>query len=211
MSTMTERRSLMDEMKVDLPEGEFGSCEIRKFTVERDSLQNMMLGARYCQPGEYTRLDRNGRLWMSDTTAERSDHLGAAWEIERRGGRVLVGGLGLGCILRPAIFTPEVTHIDVVEIDPDVIGLVGPHYEKLAAEHGKTITIHNDDLYEKKWPTGTHWNVAWFDIWADLCEDNLESMGKLNRSYARRTDWKGCWGQELLKAQRRRTANAWWR
>lgn len=213
METTSTRRHLYNDMAVEVPEGTHGSVTVERFTVERNSLENMRLafqGGRDCLPGTYTRLMRGNYLWMSDTTAERHDHLWPAMEIAQRGGRVLIGGLGLGMIVRVALLTPEVTHVDVVEIDPDVVALVGPHYEELAAEHGKTLTIHQADVYELKWPPGTRWEVAWFDVWPDLCTDNLEQMAKLRRSYGRRTDWNDCWGRQLLLAERRRDAGRWW-
>ena len=202
-------RSITNDMAVDIPTGSHGPVTVEKFTVE-DNLQNMMLGWRRCQPGIYTSLRRNGRLWMSDTSAERMDHLSAALEIERRGGRVLLGGLGLGMILRAAILTKGVTHIDVVEIDADVIALVGPHYQKMAAERNISLTIHQADLMTIKWPSSTHWNVAWFDIWPELCTDSLDEMASLRRSYGRRADWCDCWGRELLLSRRRQEKRMGW-
>lgn len=191
--------SLYDDLRVDLPEGRLGDVEIRRFTVEPNSLGNLMyaLEGRGCEPGEYTRLDRKGALWMSDTTAERRDHAGVAHEIRRRGGRVLIAGLGLGMIVGYALAQPNVEHVDVVEIDPDVAGLVGPHYA------GERCTIHVADIFEIRWPRGAHWDVAWFDVWADLCGDNLDDMARLARSYGRRADWKGYWGKGILLQRRR--------
>lgn len=196
---------LTDSMVLDLPEGSHGTCEIRRFHIGADHLGNMLESiktGRGTRNGTYTGLYRSSHLWMSDTDAEAADHYDAARQIDRRGGRILIGGLGLGMILRAALLTPTVTHVDVVEIDEDVVALVGPHYQAMAAEHGKTLTIHHADLYAIKWPAGTRWDVAWFDIWPDLCTDNLDEMTKLRRSYGRRTDWQECWGRQLLLRHR---------
>lgn len=208
---ISTRRCLTDDMAVDVPEGEHGACRVEKFEIGRHDIQNVTEGARSAFPGMYTKLTRGGTLWMSDTTAERRDHIMPAIEIDRRGGRMLIGGLGLGMILRVALLTPSVTHVDVIEINEDVIALVGPHYEQMAAENDVELVVHHADMYEIKWEKGTRWNVGWFDIWPDLCEDNLVEMGRLGRSYGRRCNWTGYWGKELLQAERRRTANAPWR
>lgn len=192
---------MREDWRVDLPEGERGAVAIRKFTVERHSLENMRLmlnGGRQTRPGEYTMLTRNGRLWMSDTDAEQRDHWWAAREIERRGGRILIAGLGLGMIVKVALAVEGVEHIDVVEIDPDVAELVGQHYA------GPRCTVHVADMFEIKWPVGTRWSYAWFDIWPELTTDNLPEMAKLARSYGQRVDAQGFWGKELLVARRRR-------
>lgn len=206
--------SLTDDMAVEVPEGTRGSVTVERFTVEAQSLENMRLAfdGRGCRPGTYTRLLRNGHLWMSDTTAERRDHIGPALAI-RAGGveSVLIGGLGLGMILRVALTTPGVRTVDVVEIDQDVVDLVGPHYEKMAADVGVDLRLHRDDLFTHRWPTGSRWDVAWFDVWENLCVDNLDSMARLGRSYGRRCGWWGCWGRDLLRAERRRLqASGWW-
>ena len=93
----------------------------------------------------------------------------------------------------------------MVELDPDVVALVGPAYE------GDRCTIHQGDMLAMKWPTGTRWTVAWFDIWQNMSEGNLPDMARLGRSYGRRTDWQGFWGKDVVLAERRRTAGAWWR
>jgi hypothetical protein len=133
---------------------------------------------------------RNNEIWMSDTTAEAQDHMEAYLEMRERGGRVLIVGLGLGMIVRKALELDNIEHVDVVEIDPDVIALVGPTYE------GERCTIHQGDIYEMKWPSGTRWSVAWFDIWPTICDDNLPEMTRLARSYGRRVDWQGFWARE---------------
>lgn len=205
------RRDFRAEMKVDLPEGSHGDVSVEHFEVT-NNLENMRLWThgRECTPGMYTRLMRGKTLWMSDTDAERSDHLEPAWRInEEATRRVLIGGLGLGMILRVALLTPQVEHVDVVELDEDVIALIGPSYEKMAEELGKSLTIHHADVFKIKWPAGTRWDVAWFDVWPDLCADNLESMSKLRRSYGGRTSWNECWGRELTIAERRRGRWSW--
>lgn len=201
-----------DSMTVTVPEGESGSVKVQRFTVPKESLEGLRLAfqGRPVTPGDYTRLLRNGLVWMSDTPAEKRDHLEAATAIRKHGGRVLIGGLGLGMILQVALREPTVSHIDVVELDPDVIKLIGPHYEAMAVEFGKTLTIFEADLFAIRWPAGTRWNVAYFDVWADACTDNLDEMAKLRRSYGRRSDWCDCWGRlDLLRRRRQERAYGW--
>lgn len=209
-ATLTSRpRPAWDDWKVQIPEGTHGAVEVRHFEVPEHSIENvrlMLQGGRQTRPGNYTALHRNGRLWMSDTDAEVSDH----WPADRAlyaapdGARVLVAGLGLGMIVRRALAYDHVSHVDVVEIDPDVCALIGPVYAS------DRCTIHQADIYDIAWPKGTRWDVAWFDVWPDLCTDNLESMGRLGRSYGRRCSWSGYWGKELLQAQRRREQRQGW-
>lgn len=194
---MTETMT-RDAYKVDLPFGEHGDARVGPIVVEDDILLRM--NGRGTQPGQFTGLWIKGRLWMSDTQAEWYDHSIAVGQIRRRGGRILINGLGIGMVVKAALDCPDVEHVDVVESNADVIALVGPHYES------DRCTIHHADAYEqmKAWPTGTRWTVAWHDIWLDMCTDNLPEMARLNRSYGKRTDWQGCWGKEhteRLRAQ----------
>lgn len=205
--------SWMDEYKVTVPEGEIGDWKLERFTVEPGTIEGMrlVLAGRSCRPGTYTRLLRRNELWMSDTPAEISDHLGAIRRMEASGGNVLIHGLGIGMVLAAALRAKDVKKVDVVEIDPDVISLVGDHYMAMAAENGTELVIHCDDALTKKWPAGSRWTIVWHDIWINITEDNLPDMHKLHRSFGRRCDWQGSWGRELIEAEKRRTANAPWR
>lgn len=203
-----------DSFRVTVPEGTSSDVTIRRFEVERDSLTNLRLqlqGGRQCAPGTYTQLLRRGQIWMSDTTAECRDHwepYNQAQKLEH--GSMLINGLGLGVLLQGVIPLGNLDVIDVVEIDPDVIKLVGDHYMALAEEHGVQLTIHQDDAYTIQWPKGRRWDLAWHDIWPTLCTDDLEEHGKLNRKYGRRVDWQGCWAHEQLLSYRRRERATGW-
>jgi hypothetical protein len=188
--------------KVDIPEGVSGTVSVRRFEVTEEAaklerLRSIIGGrGRGVPAGWYTGLFRNGGLWMSDTPDEMMDHWSVCREIERRGGRVLIMGMGIGMLVKYALSLPNVEHVDVVEIDPDVIALVGPTYA------GERCTIHEADAYEVKWPVGTRWDVVWHDVWQNVCGDNAPEMTRLKRSYARRADWQGCW----VEAEVRRLA-----
>jgi hypothetical protein len=186
---------------------------VATFEVEKDSLENVRLmfqpGNRSCRPGTYHRIDVDGRLWMSDTDAEARDHLTPIIEADRApGGRGLINGLGMGCVL--GAWLDVLDHVDVVEIDPRVAEHIGGWY---AAEYPGRVTVHVADAYTIAWPKGARWDVVWHDIWPSLCEDNLAEMGTLHRRYGRRAGWQGSWGKGLLEAERRRDRRSqvsWW-
>jgi len=195
-----------DLMTVSVPVGTRNAVSISRFDISKEDVSFAMMkgGMRfYTPPGTYTRLDRNGELWMSDTHAEMADHYGP---VERARSltdnrRVLITGLGIGMVVQAMILLPDPQHIDVVEIDRNVIDLVGPHYEKLAAEHGKTLTIHHGDAYDRKALFGKddRWAVVWHDVWLDVCTDNWDGMKALRRSYGRYAEWQGCWSDKTTK------------
>jgi hypothetical protein len=155
-------------------------------------------GRGYIPSGTYVGLihERRG-LVMSDTPDERRDHNYPVMEAWQRGGRVLLHGLGIGMVLNAILAGEKVEHVDVVEIDQQVIDLVMPSFTD------ERITIHHDDCLTKRWPPGSRWQVVWHDIWDHLIEDNLPTMHRLHRSFGRRADWQGSWGRAFLEWQLR--------
>lgn len=174
---------------------ERGDWKIEAFDITRNDLIGN-LGSMYATgrgstaPGKYTKLTHKGRLWMSDTSDEIRDlcplYMNAT-------GRVLIHGLGLGCAVRLALADPDVTHVDVVEIEPAVIEMVGPYFT------GPRCTIHQGDAYTYGWPKGAVWDAVWHDIWLDLCGDNLPEYTRLKRKFGRRCGWQGCWGETFIR------------
>lgn len=221
-TSFTRRRDFYDAMTVTVPEGESGNVAIKRFEVTEDDLRFSQLraivnGGRGMTPaGTYTKLTRNGSLWMSGTQDEKRDHFAPLWKAQDAapGSRALVTGLGIGMVVRALILASPIDHIDVVEIDEDVIKLVGPHYEELASEHGKTIAIHHGDAHDRAalFNKDDRWVLAWHDIWQDICADNWDSMKSLGRRYGRYTDWQGCWSKDETQyaVERERKENARW-
>lgn len=186
-------------------------------------------GGRWTPPGEYVKLemlnlhvvsgDDDSLRWavmMSDTPDEANDHAEAIARCEFAD-TVLVHGLGLGCFLHTILATSHVTHVDVVELSPDVVRLVGPHFEEYVSE-GR-LTIHQGDCLSYKWPRGMRWDVVWHDVWPTISMENLRGGGlsyeHLLRKFGSRADWQGAWGhrqareQRKLEARREREAALW--
>ena len=204
-----------EQWKVELPVGECGAVSIRRMVkAPPDELERVRAifrdQGRLVPAGEYTALHRDGLLWMSDTPDEIRDQRGVLNAMSQPDTQsVLIGGLGLGISVKMALAQPHVERIDVVELDGDVLQLVGEHYATDPRVH-----LHHADVLSIKWPVGSQWDVAWFDIWPTICTDNLDDMAKLNRSYARRTGWKQSWMEAMLRDMRRQEARmpwAWYR
>ncbi|WQY99782.1 spermidine synthase [Microbacterium phage MO526] len=193
-ATLTRPSSYREAMRIDLPEIDQDGVRVSRFEVGKPDMWAKLAylqggGRGLTTPGTYTRLDVDGQLWMSDTDDEMRDHAEAYWEMSRRGGRVLIHGLGLGMVVKAALALPNVEHVDVVEIDPRVIAAVGPHYE------GERCSIHLGDALTLDWPAGTRWSVVWHDIWPEITAGNLPTMHRLHRRFGRRSDWQGSWAR----------------
>lgn len=215
-----------ERLTVSVPEGEVDGLRVQRFEVKglgdwteaddgRDDVirplayVRMIRDGRETKPGWYTRLldfnnrddDGHSTLWMSDTDAEKSDHMEAVAAMAlSKAERVLINGLGLGMVVAAALTFDHVQHVDVVEADERVIKLVGPHYLK-----DPRVNIIHADAYEqaKSWPRGTRWDVAWSDIWPTISSDNLPGMDELHKVYRRRTQWHGMWARKICLGMRR--------
>jgi hypothetical protein len=178
--------------RCQIPNGEKGPWRIEEFEVEVDiSLMRMMRDGRGTPPGKYKRLMHKTRgVIMSDTDAELGD---LRRLFSRAYGRVLIHGLGLGVAVAGCLQIDNVTKVDVVEIDGDVIDLVGSHIKD------ERLTIHHDDATKRKWPKDAFWNVVWHDIWDNICGDNLAEMRRLERKFKPKCAWQHCWAKEWIR------------
>ncbi|KKK77081.1 hypothetical protein LCGC14_2857220 [marine sediment metagenome] len=217
---MNTRLHAVDAMRVteDVAHGSNEHWVVEGFTVDNAGHQIAQLEAlcdsgRSCPPGRYTRLLRRceGRarreLIMSDTPDELRDIIGVFRMVQQlKARRIVVNGLGLGCVLKGFLALDHVEHVDVVEISQELVDLMT---ELAPWVIDPRVHVHVADAYEMRWPVGTRWDVAWHDVWDELCEDNLSQIGRLNRMYGGRVDFQEAWGHEFLKYQRQRGRSAW--
>jgi hypothetical protein len=174
------------------------------FTVKDSDMTSQLggyfHGGRFAPPGDYTWLKRvrDGKpreTVMSDTPDELHDHAEPIWEARRTDTRrILINGLGLGCVLRGVLAYPHVEHVDVVEIDAELVDLMIRHADWV---RDPRVEIHVADAYEMRWPVGTRWDFAWHDVWDTITSDN--NFARLHRMYGRRVEAQASWGFELAK------------
>lgn len=208
---MSEYQEIYNSMKCRIPAGKIGEAKVAKFRITKDrsrfyNMQQLFSGGggREVYPGHYSRLVVGRTLMMSDTDAERREHIEA---VQNAKGSVLITGLGLGMVTQACLKRPEVTDVTVIEKSADVIALVRPHLPK------KRLTVIHDDAFTWKPVNGEKWGMVWHDIWPDVCADNLPEMGKLCRKFARRADWQSCWNYawtKRLKQQEYAQSGRYW-
>ena len=213
---MRREHNWWDKYLVDVPEGKSGDWEVKRFSISDEEAKhhNVMASfsfscrGQHVYPGSYTMLTCGKKLVMSDTPSEIRDHLDV---IGKAKGHVLIGGLGLGMVVAACLEKGEdiVGLVTVVEISPDVVKLVGHHlYDKFGYER---LEIIQDDIFTWQPPKGVKYDVAWFDVWDNVCGDAAPEMSKLKRRFARKAEWKGCWREwEMRRANREDRKSFWW-
>jgi hypothetical protein len=166
-------------------------------------------------PGEYTKLVdyKKQVLWMSDTTAERVDHLGVYEAAKERGWRVLVHGLGLGVITNALLTLENVEHVEVWDNDPEILNHIGGFYlKKFGPER---LSLVEGNALEHRPAKGERWSVVWHDIWPDLSARHLKPMQRMCTRFRSRCEWQECWGREfcrwMAKTQRNEDRRGRWR
>jgi hypothetical protein len=193
-----------------------GPWSIDHFEVSEDkakmgNLHDIMhgYGERCVDPGLYTRLAHAQRgCVMSNTKAEMRDMYGFFYQLDKYRESVLpvhIDGLGLGIAAIEAL--ERGYYVEVVEIDMDVIQLVGQQL----TEHypiDKLQIIHANALEFK--PT-MHYSVVWHDIWDTICSDNWDQYIVLHRKYGHRCLWQGSWARDYIVREKRQERNSIWR
>jgi hypothetical protein len=131
-------------------------------------------------------LHQDGEVVMEDSRRELRRHL-PIWLAAH--GRVLVSGLGLGCVVRGLLASPRVEHVDVVEIDGHIIDAIGPEFVG-----DPRVAIHHGDALTFEWPSGAGWDAAWHDIHSDDGFGRLQVLhAELMVRYQRRVGRQGAW------------------
>lgn len=165
-------------------------------------------GLMAMEDGKYVRLHVNGELMMSDTRMEKNSNLDF---VRNAKGKVLIAGLGIGVILKNVLDKlkdKRITEIVIIEKYQDVIDLIAPYFEKY-----KNIKIVCADIFDWRPEKGTKFDTIYFDIWPNICQDNLEEMAKLHQAfkgYKVKGGWMDYWMKDYLKAQKRRDERHAW-
>jgi len=135
-----------------VPESECGAARLRRSYYRRDDIFRMegVAGYGFFQPVRrrmpVMMLQRRGeggrwKTWMVD---DPTHWLGMKELVDRMpGGRILCAGLGLGLMLHHLAAREDVEAVTVVEMERDVIDLIGP----LAPEY-LAVAYEHADFYE---------------------------------------------------------------
>ncbi|MES2219385.1 MAG: hypothetical protein V4587_00275 [Acidobacteriota bacterium] len=156
-----------------IPPGHSGLWDVLKCTIRKEIDVPRNGKVVTLTPGTYTKLVRHtaatvhlgfGEVVMEDTIFELRTHLNF---MLRARGRVLVTGLGLGCVVRGLLANPAVEHVTVIERDADVLKLIMPHAFDVR-QLGRVSIIQAEALHYVTSKTATaKFDCAWHDVWTD--------------------------------------------
>lgn len=153
------------------------------------------------EPLEIHQLTQGGRggVWMSDCPAELVAMHAFA---ESARGDVLVGGLGLGIVVRYLAMNPRVRSVTVVERERDVLDLIGPGLRRDVKVPVRLEHMRLERFLEKlpAWPYGS----AFFDTWTGTGVTTwAQDVVPLRRLVWRRFGGRHveCWSEEEMHGQ----------
>ncbi len=189
-----------------MPTGDFGLWRIARLSAATafqlinpgmsDDVAAIISAGIVGHTGDFTILGRHtaekpfemtgyGEIVMEDSDRELRRHL-PIWMKAK--GRVLITGLGLGCVVRGLLQNPAVEEITVVEIDSDIIRAVWPEFRR-----SEKLLLLQGDALTKEWPPGMNWDYAWHDVWAEQIPEPLLHV-ELMKRYRDMVDQQGAWG-----------------
>jgi hypothetical protein len=174
--TPAERNRLLYACRVpvSVPMGEFGVWILDRVTMtdgrlRPEALPYMNGWATYVILGRFTEAKMHlphGDIVMIDHALELMKHLPILMNAT---GRVLITGLGLGCVVRGLLTREQVDHVDVIELDRRILDRIGPEFDG-----NDRVTLHHADAF--KFPlNGQRWDWAWHDI-----SDETEPLQRLH-------------------------------
>ena len=169
MDSSTLKPIMLDAARAgSIPAGTAGRWSVTKFLLEKPLQVTFKEKLRTIPPGHYTQLfclteetmhQPPGEIVMHDREDELLTHLDF---MLRARGRVLVTGLGLGCVVRGLLVNPQVEHITVLERDPYVMRLVAPHMIQTPR-----LEIIETCAFTWLHETSQEFDCAWHDVWND--------------------------------------------
>jgi hypothetical protein len=105
-------------------------------------------------------------------------------------------------ILVPILQNPKVKSVLVLEKYQDVIDLVEAPVRKAVSEDATKLTVLCADVFMWDPPKGQVFDMIYFDIWPEICTDQLPAITKLKRKFCRRLrpdGWMKAWQEDHLR------------
>jgi spermidine synthase len=184
---------MFSQMVDIIPESQIGIARIQHRTPDKLACMRAAFHGETLEQRPLATLFVNGVMMMSDGYEEHRSNSTFVWKAK---GKVLIAGLGIGMVLDAILKKKEVDQIVVVEKYQDVIDLVSPYFN---TPKWSWICA---DIFNWKPAKGEKFDTIYFDIWSDICTNNLKEISTLHqrfKNYKAKEGWMGSWNCELLK------------
>ena len=122
--------------------------------------------------------DNLGEPWMSYTFSEVMSLRGG---IKAAKGRVLIGGLGMGWMLRRVLDKPGVGAVAVVESDKTILDFFGKPFKEA---YGTRVTLVHGDAFQYAEQYGALYDRILTDVWSSYGNQNDNRWLRLKSLYA---------------------------
>lgn len=134
-------------------------------------------------------------VWMSDIPAELVQ-MQRELASHVRGGKVLIGGLGLGLVANMVAKKSSVKQVTVIERQPEVIKLVEPYLDA-------KVTVTEGDIFEYLNPVGKgYFDIALLDTWQGTGEWVWQTeVVPLRRLIGDKIKRVYCWQEQTMIGQ----------
>jgi hypothetical protein len=160
-----------------------GDFKIIPFTMNEDKIIKAKMACYYSghpeeaeglQPGNYVKLvNEEDEVVMSNTPMEVKTNMAF---IKEARGDILIGGLGIGLILKLIENKKEIDSIDVIELESDIINMV-----KRQVPLSDKINIINSDIFTVK--PQRKYDIIYIDIWTFVTAKNYPECKELRRKW----------------------------
>jgi hypothetical protein len=206
---MIETKRYSTLMSRTLKEGVVGKSELKKkyllkgtrlqmYSLQEGRLFYDVLDANFPVTILYQKEEPYGKgletigIWMSDAPLEQESTLPA---VPLAKGEVLICGLGIGLLPTLIKDKEEVTHIDIVEINSDIIRLI---FNQIKTPK---MTIIQADAWRYLAETDKKYDFIHIDIWGSITAplQEIEKATELGKQCLKPTGKIRCWLQELYE------------
>lgn len=207
---LSRKRSsgLLKLVQLEIPEGKKGKFSIRHvvkaagtkmpLVTMRDALFSgqKVRSVIFDKTVTFHELLEDKGVWTTDYPQEQHSQIDIVKDFS---GRVLVGGLGIGLIIKALDDLPAVKEIVVIEIQKDVIELVWKHLKL------KKAKVVQADLFEYLEKTKEKFDYAFYDIWTPTGEHVLKThireLRALSEGIVAKQDNIACWMEDVMVGQ----------
>lgn len=201
-----------------IPANKIGEYEVDVFTIKAgdrvlfNTSRNIIFGGQkgenalvYDTDTKWHQLRGPEGVWMTDLPVEQRQMENC---IKGMKGRVLVGGLGLGLVATLLTQKKTISKVDVIELNQEVIKLVGSHtrnrWNPKGRNRGWVYDIIHADLFDYlKNYSKEPYDYAFFDIWQSDGEATLFDtvIPLIQMSKGKIKNMPRCWNIEVMRGQ----------